>query len=228
MDKKLLDLHILIPGHNFDITFLNSFKDTLQAHPEIKITLAYESNVYTVRDRLLGGDSTRGKYQKPNTTSKYVLFIDSDAIWKPSDIERLYQSMEETGYAVITGWTKILGHENKYSPFFLVDDNWGTERSFRSTGKRLGDADIENLPDIFQVKITGGHFTMIRTDIFERLSYPWFGSYHFNAYGIDRNMSGEDTSFSLRLLEELGEKIYVDKRVKIGHLKAVDITGYQL
>jgi hypothetical protein len=224
MDKKLLDLTILIPGDQFTIAFLNCFKNTMQAHPEIKISLAYESIVYGVRDKLLGFDSTEGISQKPKIDTKYILWIDSDCLWSVKDIETLYDAMETTGHYMISGWTKILGNQNRFSPFFLPDEHWGTSRSFRGTGKRLCDDDLQNLPEIFQSKIVGNHFLMERTDLYHELNAPWYAPYTFSGYGMDNLYSGEDSSKCLRAYEK-GIKCYVHQGVKVGHEKMHDITG---
>lgn len=227
MDNKLrLDLTILIPGNTFHISFLNSLVKLIQAHPEIKVQMGYESSVYSIRDRLLGCDSTKGKYQKPAISTKYFLFIDSDCIFDVDDVERLYQSVVDTGHKAVSGWTTIQQDKNQYSPFFFVDPHWGTDKSFRSTGKRLTLDDVADLPDVFQVKIVGGHFLMVETEILEKLSAPWFRPYVFDAYGTQA-YAGEDSSFCLRLFQEIGIGVYVNKTVRVGHLKSVDITGYK-
>jgi hypothetical protein len=222
--KKLLDLTILIPGLNFHISFVNSLTRFAQAHPEVEINLAYESSVYSVRDRLLGCDSTKGRYQKPAIKTKYFMFIDSDAIFDVEDVENLYDSIVETEHKVMTGWTCIQMDKNQYSPFFFIDEHWGTDKSFRSTGKRLTMDDVAELPDVFQVKIVGCHFTMVETAVLEKLSAPWFRPYVFDAYGTQA-YAGEDSSFCLRMLQELGHGVYVNKAVQVGHLKSVDILG---
>ena len=227
MEKKHLDLTILIPGNTFTIAFLNCFKKTLQAHPEIKISLAYESIIFGVRDKLLGFDSTEGKNQKPKIDTKYILWIDSDCLWDVKDIETLYDSMEETGHYMISGWTKILGHNNRYSPFFLVDKEWGGKRSFRGTGQRLSDEAIKDFPDIFQTKIVGNHFLMERTDLYHKLPCPWYAPYLFEGYGMDNLYAGEDSGKCLRAYE-LGINCYVNKNVRVGHEKMLDITGEKL
>lgn len=219
----IYSLTIAIPGNNFSLAFLQCFYQTLKAFPDVKVTMGYESIVYGVRDRLTGFVASKGKNQPTCFNTKYVLWIDSDCIWTPEDIKKLYKAAEEGEYPILSGWVKIAGNRFKYTPFFEVNDTWGTDKSFKSTGIRLCDDDIENLPEIFQTKICGGHFTLMSVDMLNKLPKPLYAPYMFSNYGIDNLYSGEDSSFCLRAYEH-GYKSYVHTGVRVGHEKMTDIS----
>ncbi len=214
---------IAMPGREFSLTFLQCFYQTMKAFPGVQTSMGYESIVYGVRDRLTGFVASKGKEQDTIFNTKYVLWIDSDCIWTPQDIHLLVETAESGDYPILSGWVKISGNRFKFTPFFLVDDTWGTDKSFKSTGKRLCDDDLKDLPDVFQTKICGGHFTLMRVDMLNALPKPLFAPYIFSNYGINSLYSGEDSSFCLRAFEH-GYKSYVAKNIRVGHEKMIDIS----
>ena len=210
-------LTILIPGKLFSNYFVHSLIKTQSAHPEIKIKLAYESIVYNVRNVLLGGNQIKGKYQTSDIDTDFVLWIDSDAVWQPKDIDTIYNSAIENNLDILSGWCKL--SDGNCTPFFHLTENWGTEKGFREIEKRITESDHESLPDIFQVRFVGGHFTIMKTSIFEKISYPWFYPVPFKNNGCDLFV-GEDTGFCYKAFTEAGIKCYVNKNIKIGHEKS--------
>ena len=56
----------------------------------------YTSNVYHVRNMCLGGDVTKGARQKPfqgNIDYDYIMWIDSDMVFKPEDFTALINTL---------------------------------------------------------------------------------------------------------------------------------------
>lgn len=217
-----MKLKILTPGNNFSVKFMRSWSEMLCELTKHNIdfgwTVGYTSNVYTVRNVLLGGDDNRGKDQLPTPEADYYLFIDSDCVFTSKDVLDLLKLAEENpDKTVITGWCKIEDGFN--TPFFRCD---GTEneplKSLQKRNIKINENDHASLDDLHEIKFCGGHFTIIRRDIFNKIDYPWFGPYIYSKYGCDNLYAGEDVSFCYRVREQ-GGSIWLAKNIKVGHEK---------
>lgn len=224
MNKKLLkkSVALLMPGNNFSIRTTRCLLDTLNAFENITIDLQYAPNVYAVRNSLLGLNDLNGKYQASPLKADYVLFVDSDAVWKPSDIENLLNSAIENEKDVISAFCVVYSDNNpSVSPYFKVEDpvNPFGEKPFGKAEFRVTTNDLQNLPDIFQTKITGMHFCLINKNVFEKITYPPFHPHIYSNFGVEKLFVGEDCSFSYKLWNEAKITCWVDKRIIVGHEK---------
>jgi hypothetical protein len=69
---------------------------------------------------------------------------------------------------------------------------------------------------LLEVGFTGCHCLLIRRDVLEQMTEPWFEGY---------NPGGEDQYFCEKALSELGVKTYVDMSVLVGHAATDRIIG---
>lgn len=81
-----------LPGRSFSNNFLVCWSELLQYLPRYGITpilsSQYDSVVYYVRNKCLGGSVTRGINQKPfngEVDYDYMMWIDSDIVFKVDD-----------------------------------------------------------------------------------------------------------------------------------------------
>lgn len=67
---------------------------------------------------------------------------------------------------------------------------------------------------VFETDATGGACLLVKKDVFLKMEHPWFEfKHHF----------GEDIYFC-RKAKELGYKIWVDSRVKVGHIGEIEFN----
>ena len=145
--------------------------------------------------------------QAKNENADYVLMVDND-VQIPSDALRcLLEDPRDVVlgfYAhrwgnVFDGRTNVcrLGEYN-YTDMYKIDDL----RALRNQG-------------VIREQIHGGGMgcALIKTDVFERVAFPYFSWTHYQ----DGNVLGEDLNFCERLKEN-NIPIYVDPRVGCDHL----------
>lgn len=187
-----------------------------------KITLRdlYKANVWACRNDLFGmlnaqklKDNLQPQVFEGNIPDySYMMWIDSDMLWKPMDIERLMS------------WNKdiICGLAKMQSGQIATVEHWDLE-TFRETGSftYLTDELIGDRKEPFPVAFTGMAFMLIRRGVLEAFDYPWIEPY-FYTVGKTRLMSGEDVSFCKKA-QRLGFEVLVDPGVRIGHLKETEL-----
>lgn len=140
-------------------------------------------------------------------SADYVLMVDNDVRLPGDALRNLLEEPVDVClgfYAhrwgnVFDGRTNVckLGEFN-YTQMYSADEL----RALREAG-------------VTREKIHGGGLgcALIRTDVFERIPFPYFQWTHYN----DGNVLGEDLNFCERCHEH-GIKIHVDPRVACGHL----------
>ena len=83
-----MNIVLCVPGKQFSDSWLHSWNDTVAALTRAGHTwgysLSYDPVVYYARNRVLGGNNTAGKIQKPfqgTVAYDYMIWIDSDMVW---------------------------------------------------------------------------------------------------------------------------------------------------
>lgn len=131
------------------------------------------------------------------TNMQYLLFIDSDMIWEPDSLARLYVLIQNKNVDIATGI-----YFGKGRPFFPVirklDLKAGCYNIFTEWG---------NNP--FEVDGAGLGFMLIPRYVLEAMKQPytdWTGGF------------SEDLNFCLKAKKNHGFKIWADPLVKLGHV----------
>jgi len=210
-----------LPGNSFSGNFLDCWTETLAYcfYKEIKVFIQrkYTSNVYYVRNMCLGADVLMGKDQKPfNGKIKYdyIMFIDSDQVWKIDDFEKLlsrrktivsglYLSKDGYNFTAVKEWDKEYFKENGSFKFITYEE-------------------IKGEKNLIQVAYNGFGFMLIKKGVFESLEYPWFSPIMHNFGNGIQDFASEDVSFCEKVIKK-GMKIWVDPTVIVGHEKSVVI-----
>ena len=224
-ENKRKKIIFCLPGKNYSNQFLLAWSDLIlwcsQNNFDLSISQNYSSVVHFARTLCLGGDNTKGKLQKPFDNKldyDYIMWIDSDIIFKVDDFKKLLESenditsgiykMENTiNYPTVINWdTKYL---MKNGNFEFLDDN--KIKELKDSKKLLNNRYLN-------VEYTGMGWMLIKKDVIEQLKYPWF--YH-DLYEINDfvEMFSEDVSFC-KNLKKAGFDIYVDLDVRVGHYKS--------
>ena len=194
-------LAFCLPGQQFTDGFVRSWTKTV-LHFERKgvkfmNAIAYSSNVTAARNIVVGKKEIleREKYD-------YMMWIDSDTVWDPEDIEKLIAAKKD----IISGlvpidWDGSVGVGNFAADGFLT---WMKKTTIPDTKP-------------FEVGYAGMAFMLVRRGIFEELGYPYFVQVPVEWEG-KKILYGEDVTWCLRV-KELGYKIWAHPGVVLGHQK---------
>jgi len=210
-----------LTGDKFPAEFFDSFLDLMaychQRRIRFMVVRRNSPVVYFVRNSCLGGEVMRGVDQKPfNSTLNYthIMWIDRDISFKPEQFQTLldlnqdivsgvYKMLDNIHYAVVEKWDEV--YFEKHGTFkFLTDDDMK-----------------KNDYTLIDVDYTGLGFMLVKRGVFESLPYPWFRPI-FYKIGNCVDFCSEDVGFC-RSIKEKGYKIYIDPRVRVGHLKEVKL-----
>ena len=149
------------------------------------------------------------------TDFPYMLFIDDDIIFEPSDVEKIYNSLKE-GYDVIGGIYPVRGASQLSS--------YGWEGQLKID---TGIHDLEYLATGFM-----GISRRILEKVRDELKLPWLnpndwakcypffecGRFEKRAKGGDPIYISEDWDFCEKV-RQVGGKIYADTSVQLGHMR---------
>lgn len=147
------------------------------------------------------------------TPHPWLLMVDTDMKWEPSDVKTLWASANPIARPVVGGLCfKIEGHNPDFgtiaTPVMYRVDAEGTGFPVHAMdGKWQG---------MEKVDATGGAFLLIHRTALEKIGGDWF-SYH-----PDQKTISEDWAFCLRLRDH-GIPLHVNTRTNIGHMKTVNV-----
>ena len=207
-----------IPGNKFSNHFLTSWTNLVgycylnNIYP--MLSSAYNSNVYYVRNLCLRADERLGKDQHPfqgKLDYDYIMWIDSDMIFKPEDFTALLNMKED----IATGIYKMADGE-LYSTVKDCNDKY-----FYKNGhyEFLTDKLLEKEEDIFEVDYNGFGWMLVKKGVYENLEYPWFRPVWENIGEGIETFTSEDVGFCRQAIKA-GYKIKANKKVIIGHEKS--------
>jgi GT2 family glycosyltransferase len=206
-----------IPGKEFSDRFLNSWTDTIttfrERGAEAYLRTKYTSNVYLCRNQLLRHDNLAGQNQGdikpfPNIAYDWLMWIDSDMVWEPSDVDKLIAKDKDiiTGLAITDPISSRLN--------FGACDGDGRIKFWHKK-------DLKDLPrsgdGLIEAGFAGFGFILVKRGVFESMSFPWFKPTMIQR-GNEIYFPSEDITWSLRAVD-LGWKIWADPEVCVGHEK---------
>lgn len=151
-----------------------------------------------------------------NEKADYLLFIDTDIIWKPADIKKLISLDKDIVSGVYKSRRPLQDIENAYVVFGKNGD-----------GKLRVYSELPNAP--FNAEAVGLGFCMMKRNVIETMTdkIPELGL-PFDFIPVDEmkqernpesNLAGEDISFCYRV-KKAGFDVCVDPSVSVGHLTA--------
>lgn len=211
-----------IPGKSFSANFLKSWTELVACFPNYNIDFALNgavsSNVYVARTLCLIENETLAFHQKPFDglyDYDYIMWIDSDSIFKPQQFKKLMVRMEKNRRLSILSGIYLQDMGQEYTTVVKLKTD-----SVKKYGrpKFLTPAGITGKKGLIKVAYTGMGFMLIRQGVFEKIPYPWFMPVITKSRGKKTGFASEDASFCIRA-RKLGFDIWIDPTVIIGHEK---------
>lgn len=212
-----VNLMIVTPGSNMLRGYVECLLATASYLSEKQITFGwsskFSSNVYDSREISLSGTyentvSDSRPFQGEITYDK-ILWIDSDILWHPEDVYKLYLSDKEIisgAYFQANG--SIMAFKELFGPPLQLDD-------------------IKDKKVPFEIYAAGFGFVCFKQGVFESLSRPWFqmvtGTKIIDGKEVTLPILGEDLSLFKRLKDN-NYLVWLDPTVVVGHVKSVVCT----
>lgn len=217
----MIKIVFCIPGKLFSNHFLKSWSDLLVSCESFDVSpifsMAYNPNIYKVRNLCLMGDAKLGQNQKPFSGKldyDYIMWIDSDSVFTPHDFKTLLDKMEkDKSLNILSGL--YLSIDRAYTAGRVLKNN--LQGNLEATPLTLEDVAGQSL---IKVDYAGMGFMLVRQGVFESLKYPWF---YPMVVGDSSRVLGfltEDIGFCIQA-ESKGYATYIDPTVNIGHEKSI-------
>jgi len=219
--KKRTTVVFCIPGNKFTDNFLrawtNLFAWCINNNINPILSSNYDSNVYYARQKCLSPDVLKGKHQKPfngKLDYDYLMWIDSDMVFTPEQFKALLDMNKD----IASGIYKMADQAQ-----YATVEKYNTQE-YKDNGKFtfLNDELLANKPDTFPVEYTGFGWMLIKKGVIESMEYPWFRPEWMNFGNGIEDFTSEDVVFCINAKKK-GYKIYVNKKVHIGHEKSLII-----
>lgn len=143
-----------------------------------------------------------------NRGTDYVLWLDSDMVFAPDLLTRLFKTMEATGADILTG--VYYRRQPPYTPVLYDRLDWDGEKIIVEKTEDVGEG-------VHEVAGCGFGCVLMRSDVLLgtlAATGAWFSPYR----GI-----GEDLAFCMRA-REAGYKILCDPSITLGHVGNTIIT----
>lgn len=156
-------------------------------------------NLYVVRNACLGGIYQKGMGQKVfkgDVDYDYLLWIDSDIIANPEDLDKLFALDKD----IASGMYRVVSTDHFACGWTNPDGSY----------KYITDDTIPESP--IMVDFTGFGFLLVRKGVFESIGYPWFRSDWQDEIEFD------DVNWCKRVREK-GFDVWLCPKVKVGHEK---------
>jgi hypothetical protein len=143
-------------------------------------------------------------------TYDWILWIDSDIVWKPSVLERLFSHNLDVVSAVVPASAQGAITAMRLNPM-------GEPRQIVWTDLALDDEPVE-------VDGVGFGMVAIKYGVFEGTPRPWFIIRKARIEGVHYPINyGEDYSACLNM-KDAGFKIWLDPLARVEHIKQVNLT----
>jgi hypothetical protein len=183
----MVDIVFLTPGPGVEMEYLKRLLKTIKVLEEKNITWEffgeYSSHVGFAREITL--DVAK------DVEAKVFLWIDSDIIWNPEDVLKIYGSNKD----VVSGvYVMERGHA------VAKTDHW------------LEPHEIYNARELIKLDFCGLGFFAIKGEVLKSIPEPRFAS------TLVVDMEGEDVAFCRRIKSQ-GFDIWLDPSIRLGHVK---------
>jgi hypothetical protein len=205
---------VMLPGENYSATWVNCWTSLfghLLKDFQTQPVFAYSTNVYTTRISM-----AENVIENIHPEPEYVLWIDDDNPVMPRQFEMLLEDLREhPEIDMVAGWCGF-NHQNVNRVKDIERVCCGYVDS-EMKARLMSREEFLSGPDhLKEVGYTGFPCLLMRGSCLRDVGHlgflPLLGSSF--PYGL----SGEDLAFCIRAREK-GKRIFVDKRVRVAHLK---------
>lgn len=205
---------VMLPGESFSSGWVANWTNLFGSLANIGHVMpffGYSSDVYVTRACMW--DALK-EHHTTVQRADYVLWIDDDNLVTPQQLEMLMQDLDANPDAsMVAGWCWIQPNEQHMDEAIMscgrLDDRLCIE-PFKLAD--LDDADSNMVP----IGYTGFPVVLMRGSMLENLSKWPFRPLQSDVFTWGK--SGEDVAFCVDARNH-GHKIFVDRRVKVPHLK---------
>lgn len=205
---------VCLPGETFSHLWVSRWTElyaALSVNYNVLPVFAYSSNVYITRQTMISA------ILQHSIDSHLILWIDDDNLVTFSQIERLIMDLNENpALEAVAGWCWInYGGKDKWRVSCGRFDENGVGQAFREEELMEGPSNVK------PVDYTGFPVILFRRSALNKVGAtafrPWLSESH--PWGF----AGEDVSFC-HAAQAGGLQLFVDRRVKVQHLKLMDHT----
>jgi len=197
---------------------------------DYEVRQRYQADMYHVRNGLvINGDASwvDVEKQKPFHNDKgerydLSMWIDSDMVFEPEDFEKTYKTLISYEEAdMVTGFYLMQTSEDVKQTVvgcFGEGENAGKSEHYLLDGVRKF-AEEEKEYDLMPVDFSGFGWVLIKTKVFESMTYPYF----LSAPTTRGNIKTFPTSdiYFFKKAKANGYKLFAHPRVILGHEKKV-------
>ena len=214
-NKPHFNIVIATPANSFTPGYLRSLLQTIVAIQNEGLTWNFISQggslVAMARENTIGGYNTNDiKMTEPHNgefTYDMIMWIDSDIMWDPADVFRLYKSDKK----IISGCYLM---EDRMIPIYN-----------QPRGGMMPEQLLLEKKEPFTVAGAGFGFISVKSGVFEKMPRPWFGPVSIPNTDENKDISpefilvGEDLSWCTKAIAS-GFDIWVDPEVRVVHQKS--------
>ena len=212
-----------LPGSYYSGRFLVNFTTLLDDCKRVGmkpiISQDYSSMVNFARCKVAGADVKNGPRQAPfggKVAYDYMMWIDSDIIFKPEHFFKLLQHDKD----IVSGLYMMTDLKH-----YATVENWD-EEYFKKHGNFpfIERTDWIGRKGLVSVDYTGFGWMLVRQGVFESIQYPWFRP-EWKEFPFEtpvREFTSEDVSWC-HLAKKQGWTINVDPEIVVGHEKLMII-----
>jgi hypothetical protein len=212
--KPHFNIVIATPANSFTPGYLRSLLQTIVAIQNEGLTWNFVSQggslVAMARESTIGGYNVSDiKMKAPHNgefTYDMIMWIDSDIIWDPADVFRLYKSNKQ----IISGCYLM---EDRTIPIYN-----------QPRGGMMPESMLLKMKEPFKVAGAGFGFIAVKSGVFENMERPWFGPVAIPNTDENKDESpqfilvGEDLSWCTKAINA-GFDVWVDPEVRVTHQK---------
>jgi hypothetical protein len=212
--KPHFNIVIATPANSFTPGYLRSLLQTVVAIQQEGLTWNFISQggslVAMARESTIGGPNTNDiKMTEPYNgefTYDMIMWIDSDIIWDPADVFKLYKSNKK----IISGCYLM---EDRHIPIYN-----------QPRGGMMPEQMLLQAKEPFKVAGAGFGFIAVKSGVFENMPRPWFGPVSIPNTDDNKDIApefiliGEDLSWCTKAIKS-GFEIWVDPSVRVTHQK---------
>jgi hypothetical protein len=210
MSKPHFNIVFATPANSFTPNYLRSLLISTRAVEQEGLTWNFLSQggslVSMARESTIGGYDTNNIDMKAPCSGDFtydmIMWIDSDIMWEPADVFKLYKSDKK----IISGCYLM---EDRHIPIYQ-----------QPRGGMMPEQMLDDYKKPFKVAGCGFGFLAVKNGVFENMPRPWFGpeSIPDGDGGEVFMLVGEDLSWCTKAIKA-GFDIWVDPDVRVIHQK---------